>query len=94
MKSTILTPANKRLHGDTMSENWGKISLGEALASVLERIVNAIAGIIGGVADAISQYAGTIGQVIVIAGVAGLVVYALFRYVPFARQIFGRILRF
>lgn len=69
-------------------------SLGDTLASVLQKIINAIAGIIGGIADAVSQYAGTIGTILVVAGIAGLVMYTLFRHIPFVRQVFGRILRF
>lgn len=77
-----------------MSTTTSSTSLGEALTTVLEKIINAIAGIIGGIADAVSQYAGTIGTILVVAGIAGLVVYTLFRHVPFVRQVFGRILRF
>lgn len=66
--------------------------IGQALTEALTSIVSAIAGIIKGVADAISQHAGTLGQILVIGGIVGFALYTLFRGLPFARGILGRIL--
>ncbi|MEM4827792.1 MAG: hypothetical protein QXK07_07135 [Desulfurococcaceae archaeon] len=74
-----------------MSENSG---LAETLKGALEGIINAIVGIVKGIAEAVSTHAGTIGQILVIAGIVGVTIYALYRYVPFVRGLFGRILRF
>lgn len=59
----------------------------------LASIMNMIASLVSGVADAITQYASTIGQVVVISGVSLLAVNTLFKRMPLVRQVFGRILR-
>jgi len=65
--------------------------IGQALVQAITNAITALANIIGGVASAISQYANTIGTIIVVGGVAYLAWRYMDRIVPFIRGLFGRI---
>jgi hypothetical protein len=65
--------------------------IGQALVQAITNAITALANIIGGVAGAISQYANTIGTIIVVGGVAYLAWRYMDRIVPFIRGLFGRI---
>lgn len=79
---------DNKYNGDSMSSP----NLGDILASALTSIVNAVAGIVEGVASAIAANANIIGTVLVIGGLTAFVVTQLTRAVPFVRNILGRFL--
>jgi hypothetical protein len=65
--------------------------IGTALVQAITNAITALANVIGGVASAISQYATTIGTIIVVGGIAYLAWRYMDRIVPFIRGLFGRI---
>jgi hypothetical protein len=65
--------------------------IGQALVQAITNAITALANVIGGVASAISQYATTIGTIIVVGGIAYLAWRYMDRIVPFIRGLFGRI---
>jgi hypothetical protein len=65
--------------------------IGQALVQAITNAITALANVIGGVASAISQYATTIGTIVVVGGIAYLAWRYMDRIVPFIRGLFGRI---
>jgi len=65
--------------------------IGSALVQAITNAITALANVIGGVASAISQYANTIGTIVVVGGIAYLAWRYMDRIVPFIRGLFGRI---
>jgi len=65
--------------------------IGTALVNAITNAIQALANVIGGVASAISQYANTIGTIVVVGGIAYLAWRYMDRIVPFIRGLFGRI---
>jgi hypothetical protein len=66
--------------------------IGTALVTAITNAIQALANVLGGVASAISQYASTIGTIVVVGGIAVLAWRYMDRVVPFMRGLFGRIL--
>jgi hypothetical protein len=64
--------------------------IGSALVTAITNAILALANIMGGVATALSQYASTIGTLLVIGGIGYLAWRYIDRIVPFLRGIFGR----
>jgi len=65
--------------------------IGTALVNAISNAIQALANVMGGVAGALSQYANTIGTVIVVGGLAVLAWKTMDRTIPFLRGIFGRL---
>jgi len=65
--------------------------IGTALVNAISNAIQALANVMGGVAGALSQYANTIGTVIVVGGLALLAWRTMDRAIPFLRGIFGRL---
>jgi len=65
--------------------------IGTALVNAISNAIQALANVMGGVASALSQYATTIGTVIVVGGLAVLAWKTMDRTIPFLRGIFGRL---
>ena len=66
-------------------------SLADIITQAITSVITALAGIVKGVADAISQYANLIGTVVVMVGLGYLAWRGIERVLPFIRGILGRL---
>jgi hypothetical protein len=61
------------------------------ITQAITSVITALAGVVRGVADALSQYAGLIGTVVVMVGLGYLAWRGIERILPFVRGIIGRL---
>jgi hypothetical protein len=66
-------------------------SLTDIVTQAITSVITALAGIVKGVADALGQYAGLIGTVVVMVGLGYLAWRGVERIMPFIRGILGRL---
>lgn len=66
-------------------------TLEDTLKAAIEAIITAVANVVNGVATALSSYAGLIGTVLVLTGVAFFAWRGVERIIPWIRGLFGRL---
>ena len=65
--------------------------ISQALVGAVTNVINALAQIVGGIATAIQEFAGTIGTVVVLGGLAALAWTIFNRSVPFLGRLIGKL---
>ena len=66
-------------------------NLTDVITQAITSVITALAGVVKGVGDALSQYAGLIGTVVVMVGLGYLAWRGIERIMPFVRAILGRL---
>jgi hypothetical protein len=66
-------------------------NLTDIITQAITSVITALAGIVKGVADALSSYASLIGTVVVMVGLGYLAWRGIERILPFIRGVLGRL---